>query len=420
MLKAVVSGPLAALLLPTQVLLQPTTATPRSTKIRAVATFDNAPASLSGKLPDCPQTKWDADDIDIEKWQQAYKKEDLPACPLEIHATPEANEAGKAYFQEKREDFAKLLEKHGTIWFRGFDLMKDEAGFRQFWQALDLDPCLDPLHTSGLRKFLSKSDGLYEEVNKESLSKHYIGLHNESTFKKTAKQGAFVCFKPATVSGGEFFIADGERIFRDLDPEILKTLYERKVRISVSNLDLGAIVDNVPDSVRNGAKDTLCDIVDSTITPKFDMDLEMVWGADGNPGRLQAIQNAQSPITRHPETGRPLWFCNLHNQARFLRDRRPCGTPEVGMTDIYYGDLGIIPGDVLRHVNEVSERNMMSIPMQPGEVLLIDNYRVLHGRDIFEGDRLHAVEWFGGQPLEEGSSSDKPGDILNTIINSAF
>ena len=33
------------------------------------------------------------------------------------------------------------------------------------------------------------------QVNKQALSKHYIGLHNESTFKKTAKEGAFVCFQ---------------------------------------------------------------------------------------------------------------------------------------------------------------------------------------------------------------------------------
>ena len=65
-------------------------------------------------------------------------------------------------------------------------------------------------------------------MNKQSLSRHYIGLHNESTYKKTATNGAFVCFAPATVDGGEFFIADGEGIFRDLDPEVLKELYERQ------------------------------------------------------------------------------------------------------------------------------------------------------------------------------------------------
>ena len=123
-----------------------------------------------------------------------------------------------------------MLEKHGTVWFREFDLMKTEDGFRTFWEALDLDPCLDPLHSSGLRKFLSKRDAVYEEVNKQSLSKHYIGLHNESTNKKSAKAAAFVCFKPATKWGGEFFIADGERILRDMDPEILQMLYDRKAR----------------------------------------------------------------------------------------------------------------------------------------------------------------------------------------------
>merc|ERR1719472_447307 len=131
-----------------------------------------------------------------------------------------------------------MMQKHGTVWFRNFDLMKTPDGFRAMWEAIGLETCLDPIHTSGLRKFLSKNDALYEEVNKQSLAKHYIGLHNEATYKKTATTGAFVCFQPATVRGGEFFIADGERIFRDMDTEVLQKLCERRVRISVSNLDL--------------------------------------------------------------------------------------------------------------------------------------------------------------------------------------
>ena len=64
--------------------------------------------------------------------------------------------------------------------------MKTEAGFREFYEAVGLDPCLDPIHTSGLRSFASQEDAIYEEVNKQSLSQHYIGLHQESTHKKTA------------------------------------------------------------------------------------------------------------------------------------------------------------------------------------------------------------------------------------------
>ena len=48
-----------------------------------------------------------------------------------------------------------------------------------------------------------------------------------------------------------------------------------------------------------------------------------------------------------------------------------------------------------------------------------DNYRVLHGRDVFNGDRLHAVSWFG-DGTTKADKGDKPGDILNNLINSAF
>ena len=48
--------------------------------------------------------------------------------------------------------------------------------FRRVWETLGLAPCLDPIHSSGLRSFLSAKDGVYEEVNKQSLAKHYIGM----------------------------------------------------------------------------------------------------------------------------------------------------------------------------------------------------------------------------------------------------
>ena len=49
--------------------------------------------------------------------------------------------------------------------FRGFDLMKSVKGNREMHGALGLDPFLDPLHSSGLRKFASERDALYEEVS---------------------------------------------------------------------------------------------------------------------------------------------------------------------------------------------------------------------------------------------------------------
>lgn len=101
-------------------------------------------------------------------------------------------------------------------------------------------------------------------MNKKSLAKHYIGLHNESTFKKTATYGAFVCFSPATVSGGEFFIADGAKIFRDMKTEVLEDLYTRGVRISVSNLDVNFFSALGP--LKDGAMDAFKGLVAKTVS----------------------------------------------------------------------------------------------------------------------------------------------------------
>ena len=117
-------------------------------------------------------------------------------------------------------------------------------------------------------------------MNKQSLSKHYIGLHNEATFTKTATTGAFVCFKPATEWGGEFFIADGERIFRDVPADVMKTLIEREIRISVSNLDLD-VLGLLPGATKDEAMEKVRTLVADTVAPKFDMDLDMIWGTDG-------------------------------------------------------------------------------------------------------------------------------------------
>lgn len=158
--------------------------------------------------------------------------------------------------------------------------MQSVAGHRAMYEALELDPCLDPLHSSGLRKFASERDALYEEVNKPSLRGHYIGLHCESTTKRTAAYAAFVCFQRATEEGGRFLVADGAAILAELDPKLLQKLYDRQIRISVSNLDTPP---GLPGFVREGFKN----VVDAAVAPKFDMDLEMIYEADGKPGRLQ-------------------------------------------------------------------------------------------------------------------------------------
>jgi len=293
------------------------------------------------------------------------------------------------------------LRKSGAVWLRGFDLMETECGFQAMYDALGLVPCLDPIHSSGLRKMVAPKQAVYETVNKPSLSKHYVGMHNESTFKKSAVFGAFVCFRPAR-EGGEFLVADGAEILRRLDPDVVASLCNKKIRISVTNLDF-PFLSRLPAPLRTSVKGLLQDLISRLVAPKFDMELEMVWGADGVPHRLQAIEPMQSPVNLHPITKRPLWFCNIHNHSRWLRDRRPCTVPEVGMTEVYHGDLSPIPSEHVEHIDKVTRECIVEIPMQKGDVVLVDNYRTLHGRNIFDGERMHAVTWFKGVTPGEGA-----------------
>jgi hypothetical protein len=111
---------------------------------------------------ECPLTRWDADGIDVVAAQKAAAS--VPHCPLEQRATAAENAMGAAYFSENSEQIRADLLKYGAIWFRGFDLMKTVKGYREMHEAIGLEPCLDPLHSSGLRKFASERDALYEEV----------------------------------------------------------------------------------------------------------------------------------------------------------------------------------------------------------------------------------------------------------------
>jgi hypothetical protein len=216
--------------------------------------------------------------IDIEQAQKEAAK--MPQCPLEMRASAADNAKDAQYFTENKDQIRQELLKYGAIWFRGFDLMKSIKGHREMYESLGLDPCLDPLHSSGLRKFSSERDAVYEEVNKPSLRGHYIGLHCESTTKRSAAYAAFVCLQKATEGGGRFLVADGAAILAEMDTKVLQRLYNRKLRISVSNLDL-------PPALPGPLKQAVKGLVDAAVAPKFDMDLEMVFEADGKPGRLQ-------------------------------------------------------------------------------------------------------------------------------------
>ena len=366
---------------------------------QAPATVDKAEAAKASfdtsinTLPKCPLTKWDSDAIDLAALT-------VPERTVPVEVRTEAGMSEEEWVKANKDSLLKQLEDNGALWFRGMELMKSKEGFARFYELLELDPCQDPLASVGARAVVDKKGAMYEAVNKPSRAKFFVGMHNESTFKRTNRLGAFVCFKRAE-TGGEFLLLDGQKVVAEMDPEVRQRLYERGVRFSNAELPFFDFLRSTPEPLAEVLKPAFKGLASAAVAGKIDMELELKWAQSDKDGlRLQAFSPPQSPINRHPATGKPAWFCNVHSHSRHLRDTRDgevgetTGASKFNVTDMFYGDGTPISVADLEHIDEVTMRNLQYVPMEQGDVVLVDNYQVMHGRDVFTGERLHAVTWF--------------------------
>jgi len=367
--------------------------------------------------PLAPLTVWGDRIPNIIESQNELKSRKMEFAPTikasDLGLASDDKEGQLAYVREHAMEIKQQMVDNGAVIFREFDLMKEHDGFVKFYEALGMKTCLDPLHSVSARPTVdgNKNSPVYEAVNKESRKNFFIGMHNEFVGTRAPRAAAFVCFKAAE-TGGEFLIADGRQIFRDLKPDLVERLYNRNIRYSVMELPFFGWVDNLPDFIQPAAMGALKGLVSAAINAKVDFSVDMQWGEGGydNTKMLQARAPSQPPILVHPVTGEPHWFCNVHSHSSKLRKDREAiygaerfedGASQINKSDMYYGDDGSISDEDLEHMDEVTMKNVQFVKMTEGDVVLLDNYKCMHGRNVFDGTRKHGVAWFEGWEGEE-------------------
>merc|ERR1712118_386028 len=114
----------------------------------------------------------------------------------------------------------------------------------------------------------------------------------------------------------------------------------------------------------DAAKPVINAVASAGVAAKIDMELELRWDENDNDGRrLLAFSPPQSPVNRHPVTGEPSWFCNVHSHSRYLRDNRDgklgetTGASKLNRTDMFFGDLSQISAADLDHIDEITRKN---------------------------------------------------------------
>lgn len=355
------------------------------------------------EIEDCPFMEYGTKDVDIAKERSTMVEE---TCPLEVQMPPQlaGDEAGQlAYFRENIPQIYADMKKHGAVVFRGFELSKEAGGFKEVVDALELERCEDPLHSVAARPMYNKDKGVYEAVNKASRANFYIGMHNEMVGDRAPGSALWVCFKAAD-EGGEFLVADGRKMFRELDEKWLKELYERDVTYSVAEFPM-QWTENLPGIVKDALEPVLYNGMKAALQFKVDFATDLKWETSSYNGSkvLQVRGMPQSAIVRHPYTNEPLWWGSMHSHSEYLRKQRETvygeaqeteGSSRVNITDVHYGDTGTkVEVEWMKHVDEVTKKCSVPVKMKPGDMVLMDNYTVMHARAPFKGERKHCVTW---------------------------
>ena len=129
-------------------------------------------------------TAWGEKISDIRAAQNELKKQNLPEFGPELSSSDvgiasDDIDAQLTYFKENAMDIKKKMEDHGAVVLRGFDLMKTQEGFQQFYAAIGMKVCQDPLQSVSARPTADgkKDSPVYEAVNKESRKNFFIGTY---------------------------------------------------------------------------------------------------------------------------------------------------------------------------------------------------------------------------------------------------
>lgn len=259
------------------------------------------------------------------------------------------------------------LEHHGALLFRGF--VYEPGIFEAFTRRLPL-------------RFLAHGATVRQAVGPDPSTQRVTGgnapfvLHRELHFCPFSPDVLWFHCAIAPERGGESILGDGAALYRALSPRTRDFFHQYKVRYwnRWATETWRRYFGDVPQEV------VLARLAELDMQGEFEPDGQLVF------------TYATYAVDRAPN-GQPV-FANaidIHYQyLANLGDFQVNGDPTL-RHDIALEDGSPIPEDIKAEVHELSAAHERELRWQPGDVVMIDNKRVMHGRRGFDAEASRQV-----------------------------
>lgn len=287
--------------------------------------------------------------------------------------------AGLADFiSASRPEIESSLATNGAVLFRGYGVTDAQA-----LRSVVVGLCGEPWrYTEGSSERQHVDQAVYTST--EYPAQYPISLHNELSYARRWPARLGFCCIQAPESGGQTPLADSRRILGRLPDDLVAEFDRRQVRYlrnlrSAEVAGLGLSWQAVFETDDRAEVERYC------VRDEISFD----WRDNGT---LRTSQVRPATAT-HPKTGDKVWFnqadqfhpTNLGDDAA-ADLAEVLGSDELPL-DATFGDGEPIPGEMLDVIRECGWAEATFFDWQAGDLAVIDNMLVAHGRMPFAGDR---------------------------------
>lgn len=279
-----------------------------------------------------------------------------------------------SWVKEKKHELLAQLGNHGAILFRGFPV-KTDVEFDAFLGAFNLNSFT---YADSLSNAVRRNRTERVFTANEAPASVSIFLHHEMAQTPIYPTKLFFFCEQAAQSGGATPICRSDVLLERLEIEIPQFVKDCEAKgVRYSNV-MPAENDEASGQGRSW-QSTLTASNSSQAEEKLSgLNYQWQWLSDGS---LKVTTPVLSAI-RQLDNGKRVFFNQLIAAHRGWKDSR-----NQAEKSVYFGDGSEFDEEDMNSLIEISDELTFDLNWQTGDVALVDNFLVMHGRKPYSGER---------------------------------